>query len=204
MAPPEYSRDGFKRSVVELILFILLYTVTIAFVSYLLNTVFPSVSITPLPQYVIYVNILVTLALGYLIASTFSDIVYWSIRRRYDYPTAMAVKNLIKLLAVGAMVSAIAGGVAGGAAGVSLAGFLALVVGFASQQVSGQIVAGFFLLLVRPFRVGDPVKVVDEEGIVSEVGILFTTIVKADGVRTLIPNGMLVNAKIYLRPKAKT
>lgn len=203
MAPPEYSRNGFKRSVVELILFILLYTVVIVFVSYLLNIVFPLVGITYLSQYVIYVNILVTLAMGYLIASTFSDIVYWSIRRRYDYPTAMAVKNLIRLLAIGAMVSAVAGGVAGGAAGVSLAGFLALVVGFASQQVSGQIIAGFFLLLVRPFRVGDPVKVVDEEGIVSEIGILFTTIEKADGIRTLIPNGMLVNAKIYLRPKAK-
>lgn len=204
MAPAEYSKDGFKRSVVELILFILLYIVLIVFVSYLLNTVFPLVGIMPLPQYVIYVNILVTLAMGYLIASTFSDIVYWSIRRRYDYPTAISVKNLIRLLAIGAMVSAIAGGVAGGAAGVSLAGFLALVVGFASQQVFGQIIAGFFLLLVRPFRVGDPVKVVDEEGIVSEIGILFTTIEKPDGIRTLVPNGMLVNAKIHLRPKAKT
>ncbi len=204
MTPPDSHQDGFKRSVAELILFILLFTTIITFISYLFNTVFPSIGIAYLPQYVVYINILVTLAIGYLIASTFSDLAYWSIRRRYDYPTAIAVKNLIKLLAIGAMISAIAGGVAGGAAGVSFAGFLALVVGFASQQVSGQIIAGFFLLLVRPFKVGDPVKVVDEEGVVSEIGILFTTIEKADGVRTLIPNGMLVNAKIHLRPKVKT
>jgi small-conductance mechanosensitive channel len=51
------------------------------------------------------------------------------------------------------MLAAIAGGVAGGAAGVALGGFIGLVVGFASQQVLGQAVAGLFLLIARPFKI---------------------------------------------------
>jgi len=76
------------------------------------------------------------------------------------------------MVSIGAMVAAIAGG-----AGVALGGFLGMVVGFASQQVLGRAIAGPFLLMARPFKIGD--------GVVDDAVTLFTRVVKADEVRSL-------------------
>jgi small-conductance mechanosensitive channel len=90
--------------------------------------------------------------------------------------------------------------VAGGAAGVALGGFIGLVVGFASQQVLGQAIAGLFILITRPLKIGDKVVLGGDEGIVEDVSTLFTTIVKPDGVKVLIPNNSILGAKIYMKP----
>jgi len=102
---------------------------------------------------------------------------------------------------IGALAAAIAGGVAGGAAGVALGGFLGIVVGFASQQVLGQAIAGLFLLIARPFKIGDKVVIAGEDGVVEDVATLFTIVNKADGVKVLIPNSAIIGGKIYLKPK---
>jgi hypothetical protein len=79
--------------------------------------------------------------------------------------------------------------VAGGAAGVALGGFIGLVVGFASQQVLGQAIAGLFILITRPLKIGDKVVLGGDEGIVEDVSTLFTAIVKPDGVnRNIVEN----------------
>jgi small conductance mechanosensitive channel len=88
----------------------------------------------------------------------------------------------------------------GGAAGVALGGFIGLVVGFASQQVLGQAIAGLFILITRPLKIGDKVVLGGDEGIVEDVSTLFTTIVKPDGVKVLIPNNSILGAKIYMKP----
>jgi small conductance mechanosensitive channel len=90
--------------------------------------------------------------------------------------------------------------VAGGAAGVALGGFIGLVVGFASQQVLGQAIAGLFILITRPLKIGDKVVLGGDEGIVEDVSTLFTTIVKPDGVKVLTPNNSILGAKIYIKP----
>ncbi len=122
-------------------------------------------------------------------------------RAKYDHATSAAVRNVVKIIGIGALVAAIAGGVAGGPAGVALGGFIGIVIGFAFQQVLGQAVAGLFLLIVRPLKIGDEVVLGGEEGIVEDVSTLFTMIVKQDGVKVLIPNNTILGGKIYIKPK---
>lgn len=203
MTASDPSGDGFRKSAAALASFIMIYIASMAALSYLMRDYLPRIGVYQAPHYTIYANVLVTLALGYLLAVAVSNTVYWNIRRRYDHPTAAALRSLIRFVGVGVLVSAIAGGVAGGAAGVALAGFLALAVGFASQQVLGQALAGVFLLLSKPFQIGDPVNIAGEDGVVAERSILFTTVEKADGVKTLIPNGMIVGSKVHLKPKSQ-
>lgn len=150
--------------------------------------------------YQVYIQILLALAFGYLIVNSIAWFFYWSTRSRYGHPTAAAIRNMIRIIGMGALLSAIAGGVAGGAAGVALGGFLGIVIGFASQQVLGQAVAGFFLLIARPFRVGDNVIIAGEEGVVEDIATMFTIVRKADGVTVLIPNSSIIGGKIYLKP----
>ena len=160
-----------------------------------------SASTPSIAGYAPYVNVLISLLFGYFIVQAFANVVYWNLRLKYDHPTAASMRSVFRLIGIGALVAAIAGGVAGGAAGVALGGFIGLVIGFASQQVLGQAVAGMFILLARPFRIKDHVNVVGEEGIVEEVTTLFTYISKPDGTSVLIPNNSIIGNKIYLLPK---
>ena len=78
---------------------------------------------------------------------------------------------------------------------------MGMAVGFAFQQVLGQAIAGLFLLIARPFKIGDAVVIAGEDGVVDDVATLFTRVVKADGVVVLIPNNTIIGGKIYLKPK---
>jgi small-conductance mechanosensitive channel len=51
----------------------------------------------------------------------------------------------------------------------------------------GQAIAGLFLLIARPFKIGDGVVIAGEDGVVDDVATLFTKVVKAYGIMTLIP-----------------
>ena len=149
-----------------------------------------------------YVNVLLSLLFGYFIVQAFANVLYWNLRLKYDHSTAASMRSVFRLIGIGALVAAIAGGIAGGAAGVALGGFIGIVIGFASQQVLGQAVAGMFILLARPFRIKDHVNIVSEEGIVEEVSTLFTYVSKPDGTMVLVPNNSIIGNKIYLLPKS--
>ncbi|MFB6489739.1 MAG: mechanosensitive ion channel domain-containing protein [Thermoproteus sp. AZ2] len=155
----------------------------------------------PLTPYVPYINILLALAFGYEIVNAFANVMYWSLRMRYAHSTAAAIRSMTRLIGLGAMVAAIAGGVAGGAAGVALGGFLALVIGFATQQVLGQAIAGLYILLARPFKHGDVVNIGGDQGPITDITTLFTIMDKGDQI-ALIPNNTIVGSKIYIiKPK---
>jgi small-conductance mechanosensitive channel len=135
-----------------------------------------------------YMQILLAIAFGYLIVSGIATFFYWFMRAKYDHATAAAIKNIVKIIGIGAMVAAIAGGAA---AGIALGGFIGMVIGFASQQVLGQAISGLFLLISRPFRIGNSVSLAGEDGIVDDIATLFTIIIKTDGTKVLIPNNSI-------------
>ncbi len=195
-----------SNSLVALVLWIVIYIIVAA----IINSVLPQV-LAPvfdyrglvLEPYGAYINIALALIFGYLIVRSFANFMYWSMRLRYPHPTAAAVRSIMMIVGIGAILAGIAGGVAGGAAGVALGGFLGIVIGFASQQVLGQAVAGLFLLIARPFKIGDYVTIAGEQGTVEDVSALFTYVRKDDGTLALVPSGMIVGSKIYLLKKTQ-
>lgn len=64
-----------------------------------------------------------------------------------------------------------------------------LAIGLAFQGSLGNIAAGIMLLIFRPFRVGDVVKVADVTGKVDEIELFTTTLDTFDNRRFIIPNG---------------
>jgi small-conductance mechanosensitive channel len=184
----------------KLVVYIVLYVAVMAAVQWLITWALPKLHVYIKP-YEVYINVLLTLAFGYLIVSAFADVIYWSMRFRYDHPTARAIRNVFLLTGIGALIAGIAGAIGGGVAGVAVGGFLGIVIGFSVQQVLGQAVAGLFLLLARPFRINDHVNLLGEDGIVNDVAILFTEVIKNDGSKVLIPNNSIIGNKIYILPK---
>jgi small conductance mechanosensitive channel len=157
-----------------------------------------------LKDYAVYVYIIVLLVLGWMIVSAVASMFYVMLRPKYGVSTAAAVRSMVRILGLGALLAGIAGGVAGGAAGVALGGFIGLVIGFATQQVLGQAVAGMFILLARPFKIGDLVDVAGESEVkVRDITTMFTIIERKDRTEVLIPNNILIGQKIVIRERAK-
>lgn len=83
------------------------------------------------------------------------------------------------------------------ATGIAVAaGFLGLVIGLASQSVIGNLIAGIFLVIERPMKVGDQVNVEGTYGYVEDVRIMSTTIRTYDGVFVRIPNEKVFTTNI--------
>ena len=64
-----------------------------------------------------------------------------------------------------------------------------VAIGAAWSGLLGNFAAGAFMLILRPFKVGDFVSIGGVVGTVHELGLLGTTIVTPDNVMTLIGNG---------------
>jgi small conductance mechanosensitive channel len=79
--------------------------------------------------------------------------------------------------------------------------FTAVVLGLAAQQTLGNLIAGMVLLSARPFRVGELVRLQagavggSVEGIVSSLGLLYTTLARGDD-RVLVPNSVVLAAVV--------
>lgn len=195
-------RNNIAKSFAYLIVSIVSYVIVAALLN---NVIIPLIN-EKLPgsniqAYQPYINILLALAFGYWIISSFSNVIYWNLRIKYEHASSAAVRNVFRMIGIGALVSSIAGAIAGGAAGVALGGFIGIVIGFASQQVIGQILSGLFLLLSRPFKIGDRVVLLGDEGIVEDVSSLFTIVKKEEGTKVMIPNNSVLGNKIYVKSK---
>lgn len=77
------------------------------------------------------------------------------------------------------------------------AGVLAVIIGFASQQAFSNIVSGIFIVLFKPFRVGDKIKIgTDMPGKVEDITLRHTIIKTWENKRVVIPNSIISNEKI--------
>ena len=71
-----------------------------------------------------------------------------------------------------------------------------LAVGAAWAGLLSNLAAGVFLLVFRPYRVGDTIAAVGITGTVREIGMFVTSIVTADNVLTYVGNGRLFSDNV--------
>src|SRR5689334_23045905 len=147
-------------------------------------------------------TVLALLALGWAIARDIGRIAGPTFFRRMDPGTAGTVGFLVRLVTVGIVVLVVLG-VAGVSATSIVAGsaFTAVILGLAAQQTLGNLFAGMVLLSARPFRVGERVRLQaggvggSVEGIVSSLGLLYTTLARGED-RVLIPNSVVLASAV--------
>lgn len=78
-------------------------------------------------------------------------------------------------------------------AGLGIAG---IVIGFALQDIVKHFAAGVLLLMQRPFRIGDEVKIGHFEGRVEDVQLRATVLKTRDGDEVRIPNADVYNSAV--------
>jgi small-conductance mechanosensitive channel len=74
------------------------------------------------------------------------------------------------------------------------AGILAVIIGFASQAAFSNIISGIFIVIFKPFRVGDRLKIgTDVTGVVEDITLRHTVIRNFENKRLIIPNSVISN-----------
>lgn len=71
------------------------------------------------------------------------------------------------------------------------AGILAVAVGFASQHALSNIISGVFIVIFKPFKVNDRLKIRELNGIVEDITLRHTVIRDFENRRILIPNAII-------------
>ena len=79
---------------------------------------------------------------------------------------------------------------------VTLLGSAGVAVSLAMQGALGNLIGGFILLLFKPIKAGEYVKIGDNEGTVKSIGAFYTEIVTIDNRLVHLPNGTLTNTAI--------
>ncbi len=109
--------------------------------------------------------------------------------RRVLFVTIVFIGVLSALLVI-PQIRAVAGAVLASSA------VLGLVIGFASQRVIGNTVAGIMIAFTQPLRLGDDVEVEGARGIVEEIGLNYTWLRTPDDNRVVVPNEKLASQTI--------
>ena len=72
------------------------------------------------------------------------------------------------------------------------AGILAAIIGFAAQAAISNLIAGAFIVMFKPFRVGDYIKLDENRiGIVEDITLRHTVINNFENKRLIIPNSII-------------
>src|SRR4029077_18031531 len=109
---------------------------------------------------------------------------------RRTISVAIVVVGLFSALLVIPEVRAVAGGLLASSA------ILGVIIGVASQRTLGNFVAGLLIAITQPIRLGDRVNYGGEDGVVEEIGLMYTFIRTQDEARLIVPNEKLASDTI--------
>ena len=117
--------------------------------------------------------------------------------RNFDPTLQRYIANILAVVLNIVLVVAILGyfGVETTSFAALLAG-VGLAVGAAWSGLLGNFAAGAFLIIFRPYKVGDYVIAAGIEGTVTEIGLFNTVITSPDNIQTIVGNGKVSNDTI--------
>jgi small-conductance mechanosensitive channel len=101
----------------------------------------------------------------------------------YGTITIVFLSNL-SLIGISPSALLVAGGVTG------------IILGFASQNIVGNLISGFFLMVERPIKIGDQVEISGISGFVTDIRIISTIIRTYDGLLVRLPNQQVFTTNI--------
>lgn len=143
-----------------------------------------------IPYLITLIQVGVVVVVGFVLERVLTRYVRGFVKRRELPPD---VRNglvlFVRLLILAGAIIALLG--IGGVPGEWLVWFSTLggaSIGFASSRTVGNFISGLFVLILRPFRVHDYVRIGNIEGIVEEITINYTKIRTQSNTTVLISN----------------
>lgn len=79
---------------------------------------------------------------------------------------------------------------------VAILGSAGLALSLSLQNMLSNFAGGVIILLMKPFKVGDYIVCGSEEGTVTAIGLVYTTLSTVDSKQVILPNGNLSNTNL--------
>jgi small-conductance mechanosensitive channel len=146
-----------------------------------------------------YLRIGVVAVIGYFVINSLANIFY---KLSYDAlkNNAEMIRILIRIIGVIVVISVIISYLSQDPLiATSIGTITAIVIGFASQNVLGNLISGLYLAITRPFRIGEKVSVFGNTGIIYDIGLLYSRLKTEEGDIILAPNTSMVTTTIIIR-----
>lgn len=150
-------------------------------------------------EYLLYIQVAEVALIGYFIIHVFSVIAYKLALTHSDI-TASSIKSLVRIVGAIIVIAFIISFLARNPVlAASITTISGLVIGFASSNLIGNAIAGLYLAITRPFRIGDRIKIFGETGKVVDINLLHTRLLlDKTGNEMLASNTSLVTTQIVL------
>jgi small conductance mechanosensitive channel len=151
------------------------------------------------PRYSTFLKVGVASTIGYIVINSVANIFY---QLSYDAlkKNADIIRILIRIVGAIIVISIIISYLSEDPIiAASIGTITGIVIGFASQNVIGNLISGLYLAITRPFRIGDKATVFGNTGIIFDIGLLYTRLRNDDGHIILAPNMSMVSTTIIIR-----
>ena len=151
------------------------------------------------PRFSTFLKVGVVAAIGYFVINSVANIFY---QLSYDAlkKNAEIIRILIRIVGAIIVISIIISYLSQDPIiAASIGTITGIVIGFASQNVIGNLISGLYLAITRPFRIGDRATVFGNTGIIFDIGLLYTRLRNDEGHVILAPNLSMVSTTIIIR-----
>jgi small-conductance mechanosensitive channel len=151
------------------------------------------------PRYGPYLKIGVVSVIGYFVINSLANVFY---KLSYDAlkNSAEIIRILIRIIGAIVVISIIISYLSQDPIiATSIGTITAIVIGFASQNVLGNLISGLYLAITRPFRIGEKVTVFGNTGVIYDIGLLYSRLRTEDGDIILAPNTSMITTTIIIR-----
>jgi small-conductance mechanosensitive channel len=151
------------------------------------------------PRYGPFLKVVVVAIIGYFVINSLATVFY---KLSYDAlkKDAEIIRILIRIIGAIIIISIIISFLSEDPIiAASIGTITAIVIGFASQNVLGNLISGLYLAITRPFRIGDRVTVFGNTGIIFDIGLLYSRLRTDEGDIILAPNLSMVSTTIIIR-----
>jgi len=141
----------------------------------------------------------VILAVGFVLARWAGNLAQqWLVRQDMEPPVRTLIVRVIKILVLAftllIVLDKLGVQITPLIAGIGVAG---LGVSFALQGVLSNVMAGLTIIFTKPYRVGEYIDIVGEQGHVSTIDIFSTILEHPDQSRVVIPNRKIVGEILH-------
>ena len=152
------------------------------------------------PEYLIYSQSAQVAIVGYLVMEIIANTAFkLAITAQQSGQTAKSIRSLTRIIGAIVIAAIIVSYLSQNAAiAASIGTISGLVVGFASQNLLGNMIAGMYLALTRPFKIGDMITVFGNSGKVYDIGLLNCEILMKNGNIVRAPSSSLLTTPIII------
>ena len=151
-------------------------------------------------QYLVYSQIIQVVVVGYLVAEiTAKSAFRIALATQHSDRTAKSIRSITRITGAIVIAVVVVSYLSQNAAvGASIGAMSALVIGFASQNLLGNMVAGMYIALTRPFKIGDMITVFGNTGKVHDIGMLNCDLLMENGNIVRTPSSSLLTTPIVI------